>query len=307
MIPTWDVRGRRNVTRTKMRIALGATGLALGGLALAGTALAQDMDTDETSVTSRSDVQIRIDSLPGTSGQRLKDLAGAIGGQMRAVRQCYAEVVEERPTVEGELSMKVKLPKKGGAQVSVDEDDTDDRPLLRCVRGALDDGSYDEVDRPAGAKAILTFRNSAAEGASRTAERRKKERQVNIELNAEGEPEAEGGTPDGRVRFTVVGGSRDDAQQVAAVYRGVRSSLPSLLDCRRRSGVRNMSPVGELELRMRVSRRGRARARTTKNTLEAGKRASRCVERAVRQMRFKREAAGTVELELRFRNRSSGG
>lgn len=292
--------GRLIVTNSSRTIALGAAGLVVGALAAAAPLAAQEMDQGEARITSRSDVQLRIDSEPGTAGERLQALAGAIGGQMRAIRRCYAKVVEERPTVEGEMKVSVKLPKKGRARISLKDDSTDDRRLVRCVHKALRGGSYGDVDRPAGAVVGLTFRNSAAEGAARTAERRQQEGQVSIRINADGEPEAKGGTPSGTLRFTVVGRSRSDATRVAAVYRGLRSGLPKLLDCRRRSGVRGMSPEGELELQLRISRRGRARARTTRNTVEAGKRASRCVERALARMRFKPDAAGRMRLELRF-------
>jgi hypothetical protein len=261
------------------------------------------MGQGQAEITTRSDVRMRIDSGPGTSGRRLQDMAEAVTSKMGQVRQCYADIVEERPGVTGSMRIRVSLPRnpRGRVQLEV-EDSVGDRQLKRCIERSLRRASFRGVDRPAIVFAQLEFTNSAAAAVERVAERREEAAQVRVSHNADGKPQASGGTANGLVRFTLTGQGRASDEAVAAAQRAVRAAIPGLLDCRRRASRREMNPEGALTVNLRIPRRGRAQARTTENTLE-DQRAPICVGRALARAPYAAEAAGRVQVVVRFAGR----
>jgi hypothetical protein len=260
---------------------------------------AQELDEEQTRITTRSDVQLRLESAPGTSGSRLAALGAALGRAVGDLKACYADVIKERPTVEGEMTLAVRLPKRGAPRVTVERDEPEDRELTRCVKGTVSGLEYDEVERPAGADATLMFHNSAAEGARRT-QVRKRGHRIEVERDEEGHPFTTGGTPDGRVRFQVRGGSEAPDERLRAVHSGIRAAIPAILDCRRRATRRGQSPVGTTRVAVRVSRRGRAATHPGRTTVEAGPGVARCLARALGRHRFDRAARGTSRVSIEF-------
>src|SRR5688500_4080746 len=101
--------------------------------ALPSAASAQEMGQGHAHITTRSDVRMSLESVPGTSATRLQLLGRAVGAGMGAIRECYGSVVEQRPTVTGTLRMRVALAERGAANVDVVSDGPADRELLRCV------------------------------------------------------------------------------------------------------------------------------------------------------------------------------
>lgn len=264
-----------------------------GGVARSG------MDQGEARIRTRSDVRLGIESGPGTSGQRLQEMARAVSSKLGDIRECYGRVTAEDPTIVGEYQLTVSLPHRGRVQIEKTADTVDNDDLERCVERAIQRADYAGVGRPANVRVQLGFGNTAAAGAEEAARRRAEGSRVEVIRDDQGNLTASGGIPSGEVRFTVTAPGSTDPQTVAAMHRSVRSNIAGLLDCRRRAGRRNMDPSGEIELQIAVSARGRARTRTVRSTVEDS-RAPTCVSRSLSRARFERAAAGRARLRLRF-------
>ncbi|MDQ3035347.1 MAG: hypothetical protein M3Y87_23285, partial [Myxococcota bacterium] len=137
-------------------------------LAFSSTAAAQEMGQGSAHITTRSDVRMSLESVPGTSATRLQMLGRAVGAGMGAIRECYGTVVEQRPTVTGTLRMRVALAERGAPEIEVVQDGPSDRELLRCISGVITRQPMADVSRPAGAIVVLEFQNTAAAGAAET-------------------------------------------------------------------------------------------------------------------------------------------
>jgi hypothetical protein len=270
------------------------------GLALlvSAPAAAQQMGQGEARITARSDVRMGVESGPGTSGRKLQDVAGALTDQLATIRRCYADVAEERPTVQGAMRLRVLLPRGRGVDVRTESDTTEDRPLARCVTRALTRARFNDVERPANVLVALDFTNSAARGVAETRERAGRESQVQTTADAAGNHVAEGGTED--VQFNVAGG---DPARAAAAQRSLRTAIAGFLDCRRRAGRRDMNPQGEITVRLQIPRRGRATSRVLDSTV-ADTRAPTCVTRALSRMTFEPAAAGRIDVTFVFAPRA---
>ncbi len=264
-----------------------------GGVAQSG------MGQGEAAITTRSDVTMGIENGPGTSGARLRALAEALTTKMGDVRQCYAEITAERPTVQGAMRVRVEVPNgRGAARVEVSEDTTSDAPLSRCVLRALRAASVEGVERPANAFVALQFGNTAARGVEEVHRRRAEEDNVSVTNNSDGRPEASGGPASGELRFTVTADGSSTATTVQAIHRALRTAIPSLLDCRRRAGRRD-SPEGRITIDARLARAGTVTLRTVSSTV-ANDRAPQCVSRAITTQRFGHDAAGRVTVAIDF-------
>jgi hypothetical protein len=280
--------------RIGARTAIGATLWLL----ISTTAYAQTMGQGEARITARSDVRMGVESGPGTSGRKLQDMAGALTERLATIRQCYATVAEERPTVQGAMRLRVLLPRGRGVDLRVEEDTTSDRPLARCVTRALERAHFTDVERPANVMVALDFTNSAARGVAETRERAGREAHVETTRDVAGHHLAEGGTEE--VRFRVAG---VEADRAAAAQRSLRSGIAGFLDCRRRAGRRGMNPEGEITLRLQIPRRGRVTARVMDSSV-ADTRAPTCMSRALSRMTFEAAAAGRADVTFIFAPRA---
>lgn len=264
------------------------------GLALApASALAQEMGQGQAHITTRSDVRMSLESVPGTGAARLAALGRAVGGGMGAIRQCYARVIEERPTVTGTLRLRVSLGASGRPEVNVEEDGPSDRELLTCVRNAVIGQSMDGVERPAAAIVVLELSNTAAAGAAETARRADEADEVAV-AREEGRAVARGEASG--VRFAVRGA--EDAV-VAEALRVVRSQIAGMLDCRRRASRRGMDPTGTVTLTMQMRARRAPDLRAGRSTVR-DERAPTCLERALERAPRTPESAGRVDVEVEF-------
>lgn len=277
---------------TERAVRMLAVALALA----AGPAAAQEMGQGEANITAQADVRLSMESGPGTNADKLALIGGVVGSKLGAVRNCYREVTAERPTVQGVLKLFVDL--AGGGSVTVRDDGIGDRELSRCVMRELNQADLGSLRPPGSAYVVLTFTNTAAEGVARTQQRRATENDVAVTRNADDRFEATGRSGDGNIEFTVIGGARATAEQVAALQRSVREAIPILLDCRRKAS-RNESPEGEIRLRVTVNARGRARVRVLRSTV-ADARGGRCLTRFLGRRPFEAEARGTHDVVVRF-------
>src|SRR5690606_32517474 len=142
-------------------------------------------------------------------------------------------------------------------------DDEVERCSLAALRGA-------DVSRARPRSTVLvtfTFTNTAAVGQERMDVRRAAEADVSLEPAGEGKLAASGGDGTGVVRFRVVAPESERAA-LGAVHGDLRSALPALLDCRRRSTRRDGDPTGVTAAQLRV-RSGRAQLTRVRSTVAA--------------------------------------
>lgn len=279
---------------------------ALAALAWAPTASAQgrgggsSMGQGEARITARSDVRLSMESVPGTGGATISALGARVGARMAQIRQCYEDVVSERPTVEGRLRLRMTLPRRGRPRIEVAEDGTDDRALVRCVRRELTRVDCNQIRRPAGAIVRLEMSNTAAEGVAESSRRSERRREVQVQIDGEGNATATGGNPRRGVRFTVTGDGRDSAPAVVAAHRALTRALPGLTDCRRRAGNRGRDPSGEISVVLRIREGRPPGSRVTRSTV-AYERTRGCVSRVLRRVDQRAEAgSGRVRAQIRY-------
>lgn len=267
---------------------------------VASPVAAQQMGQGEARITSRSDVRLSMESMPGTSGAMVTLLGQRVGARMAQVRGCYEERIEEDPTVTGTLRLRWLLEGRGRPRVEVDQDGVNDATVLRCITRVLSGIETAQLTRPTRAIVQLQLANSAARGAERAAVRAQEAQQVALTTDANGNPQSTGGTPDGRVRFTITGRGRNAAQTVAAAHRAVLTSLPGLMDCRRRSARLGRAPGGDLSATMQV-RTGRApTTRVTRSTVP-NERTRGCVSNVMGRIEHRpTEGNGNVAIEIHF-------
>lgn len=282
--------------------ALVALLLVLASAGAPMSARAQEMGQGEASITARNDVRLSIESGPGTSGSKLTQIGSAVGGALGAIRECYRVVARQRPTVQGSLRLMVTIGGEG-ATVEVRNDTTDDESLSTCAVAAVQGASFVGIRPPGSAYIGLEFSNSAAAGVARTRARREDEDAVAVTANAEGRYEATGGTPGEEIVFTVTGAEGVSGESVASVQRLVRTTIPALLDCRRKAGRRGGDPAGVLTVDVRVNGRGRGRVRVTRNTIQnryGTRQAATCANRGLGAAQYTAAMSGRYTVSVRF-------
>lgn len=278
----------------RMRITLALVALALLAPELAS---AQEMGQGAAHITTRSDVRLSLESVPGTSGARLAALGRALGTAMTPIRQCYHDVVAERPTVRGRIRLRVTHPERGAVQMDVVEDGPGDAPLMTCIQRALRAADLAAVERPAAAVMVLELANSAAEGAEATARRAEEADDVEV-TQVEGRGVARGEGPG--VAFVIRGAAGLGDEVVADGWRVVRSAMPGMLDCRRRAGRRGRSPAGVVTLSARW-RAGTMPDPSVVSSTVGDEAAGTCLQRLLRRPHRRPEAGpGELEIEITF-------
>ena len=269
----------------------------------AETALAQHMDEGEARITAESDVTLAVRSGPATNRDRLMEIGRVVGTRMKAVKDCYSDVVKNDPSVRGKLSFLLTL----GPPVKLEEklDEPAHKGLRSCVVKAIKSGDYSDLQKPGAAFVLLEFRNSAAEGVIRTRTRRAAEDDVKVTKTPDGAFQAEGGTPDRKVIFSVSSGSE---AATSAAHRTLRGAIPTLLDCHRKAGRRDGDPSGKILVRLVISKKGAAAVYLKENTItnrHGTKQAEKCVQKGLGRVTFSEASAGRVELTLTFAREAS--
>jgi hypothetical protein len=194
-------------------------------------------------ITTRSDIKMSIEGVPGTSGAKLQALAKTLGSPLTAAKSCYGEVVKEHPEVVGTLHVELELPAEGKLLVRAPEAASGAlAPMKVCVDKAFGKLDVSAVPRPAGARVALALTNSAAESVGEVRSQQQKESQVAVTAGADGSFSSHGQSTGGEVSFEVR--ARDKAH-VEPLHNVVRAALPGLFDCRRRAS-KLASPEGDL-------------------------------------------------------------
>lgn len=249
-------------------------------------------------ITTRSDVTLSVESLPGTSALRLGAIGEAVGSQMTAIRECYVEVTAARPRTEGTLRIRAQIPQRGATSLEIAENSTGDQGLTTCVVAALRRSPFSRVRGPAGGLIVVQFQNTAAAGAAMVA--REGERTATAVQMVDGHPQARGATPQNEVVLTVAGTGSTNTAAVSAMFRNAQARIGTLLDCRRRAGRREMDPSGEMLLSFTVPARGAATGRRISSSI-ADTNAPTCVIRSLSAAaRNISAAAGTYRVTVRF-------
>jgi hypothetical protein len=249
-------------------------------------------------ITTRSEVTIAVESLPGTPALRLQAIGDAIGTKMAAIRLCYIDVARERPTVEGRLKVRVEV-RGGRATLTPDEDTARDPALTKCVMGQLRSASYTNVSGESGGMVVMEFTNTAAEGAA-AVERERRGTRDRVVRMVDGRPQANSQTAGGEIEVTITGGEEVSPEAVALLYRSVQARVGSLLDCRRRASRGGVSPAGQITLSLRIPTRGAASAQRQESTV-AFSQAPQCVIQMLRESaRGLSEASGAYQVVVRF-------
>jgi len=271
----------------------GARAQGHGGVAGSG------MTDGAASVTTRTDVELSLESAPGTGAARVAAWGAAAGGRMAAIRTCYEEVVASRPTVEGTLRVLMSMPEgRGGVHIEVSEDGVNDAPLVRCVRRVLDGVPTADLHRPSGAIAVMRFSNTASRAHEATAVAAAEADAVSITREG-GVPSATGEAREGLVRWTVRGEADTSDEAISEAYRLARSQIAGLLDCRRRASRRGRDPSGTLTFALRMHA-GRAADATAREVTVADPTAARCVTQRLERAPHRPATGGSVTLEITF-------
>ena len=121
-----------------------------------------------------------------------------------------------------------------------------------------------------------------------------------VAVDEEGRLYADWEGAEGQVRFKVrAAPGVEDPSAVRQLLNGLRSHYATFLDCRRRAGVRGMSPVGQLDFQLAPKPRG-VRTEVLENTIES-RRAEPCVRRALGRLVGREfDLPGPVWLSIHF-------
>ena len=249
--------------------------LSLALLCVAGPAHGQVGEKGR--ISTRSDVRMSIEGMPGTSSQKIEALAKALSAPLTQVKSCYAELVKEHPKVVGELAVGLLLPEgKKHAQVSMPSAPGVLTPMKRCVDRAFGKLSAPEVPRPAEAKVLLELTNSAADAVDEVKQRGETAAKIDVQQTGDAGFASRGASLDGKVAFQVRADNRDSVERV---HRSLQDALPGLFDCRRRAAKRE-SPEGDVALSVQLKPTARANVGVESSSV-ANERAPRCVDGAV--------------------------
>ncbi len=275
-------------------VSLGQSTEEVGGVGGSG------MEQGSGAITTRSDVTVAVESLLGIPAMRLQAIGEAVGTQLPAIRACYAEVIAERPTTEGQLRIRIDIPDGNSAVTfEVARDAVNDRPLTECIFNALRNANLSRIPGPSGGMVVMEFTNTAADGAAMVQREREEAASIVVQT-VDGHPEARSRTGEGEVEVVIRGTGDTSAEAVAALYRSVQARIGSLLDCRRRAGRRGASPAGEIAIALTVPRRGAPASRRLESSV-AFRGAPQCVIRTLNQAsRGQIEAVGGYRIAVRF-------
>lgn len=239
-------------------------------------------------VTTRSDVKVSIEGVPGTRGKKLDAFASSLGASLGKVKQCYAELVKKRPEVVGTLTVELTLPDKGKLAVGTPDVAPTLTPMRACVDKAFAQLDVSAVPRPAGVRVLLALTNSAAPSVDEVRKQGESAARVEVGEGPAGTFHARGGSTQGEVSFEVRGRARESVEQLHGL---VRTALPGLFDCRRRAAKKD-SPEGDIALKLD------GRAITVGKSTVANERAPVCVSGVLKRALGARKPSGEVTIHF---------
>ncbi|MET0285615.1 MAG: hypothetical protein ABW352_14130 [Polyangiales bacterium] len=266
------------------RILLGILGL----IGLFGSAQASAQVGERGRITTRSDVKMAIEGVPGTSGKKLEAFAKTLGSPLAAAKSCYGELVKEHPEVVGMLTVELELPKEGKLLVRAPNATAELAPMKKCVDAAFGKLAVDDIPRPAGVRLALELTNSAAGSVAEVRSREANAGVVDVKEDAEG-LHSHGSSTEGEVTFDVTTKDRAVLEQL---HKALRDSLPGMFDCRRRAS-KLASPEGDLSFTQDAKGALTAGASTVKN-----ERAPTCVTGVLKRATNRPKAAAQIVIHF---------
>jgi hypothetical protein len=247
-------------------------------------------------ISTRSDVRMSIEGLPGTAGVRLEALAKTLGKPLGDIKACYADLVKEHPEVVGNLQVELSLPEKGKAKVQTPNASKELKQMDRCVDKSFAKVDFSEVPKPAGARITLELTNSAASSVGEVRSREQAASKVDVKTLPDGTFQSEGKSIEGEVSYRVTAKGKGGAEAVEQVHQGVREALPSLFDCRRKASKKD-SPEGDLVYTVVLKPSDKPDVKLKSCTVPA-ERAPFCTDSALTQ--FLGKGRGRAEVTIHF-------
>ncbi|MDB4977756.1 MAG: hypothetical protein JWN48_6097 [Myxococcaceae bacterium] len=240
-------------------------------------------------ITTRSDVKMSIEGVPGTSGQKLQALAKTLSTPLAAAKSCYGELVKEHPEVVGTLQVELELPATGKLLVRAPNATHELKPMKACVDKAFGALDVSAVPRPAGARLLLELTNSAASSVQEVRKQQETEAQVEVSQGADGSFSSHGKSTEGEVSYDV---KAADQAAVEKLHNIVRAALPGLFDCRRRAS-KLASPEGDLTFKLDPKGAIVSTSSTVKN-----ERAPTCVGSVLKRAPGRPKAAASLTIHF---------
>lgn len=252
---------------------------------------------DQGDMTNRSDVKMSIEGAMGTGGERLNALAKQLGTPLGELKRCYAELVKQHPEVTGTLLVDLELPDKGGLRVAPVGAENLNKGMRKCVETAFKKVTGKGVERPAKARVVLELTNAAAAKVDDLRASEQAASHVDVKTDAQGRSFSEGHSIQGEIDYRVAASGADAKGVVERVHTAVRDTLPSLFDCRRKSGKLG-SPEGDIVIDVTLAPKGTPKVEVRSNTVQS-ERATPCVDKALTQGLADR-GRGKAEITLHF-------
>jgi hypothetical protein len=240
-------------------------------------------------ITTRSDVKMSIEGVPGTSGQKLSALAKTLGGPLGTVKACYGELVKDHPDVVGALQVELELPATGKLQVRTPNANNELKPMRACVDKAFGTLDVSSVPRPAGARLSLELTNSAASSVHEVRKQEATASHVDVTAVAGGGFSSHGKSTEGEVSYEVIAPLRET---VETLHNVVRVALPGLFDCRRRAS-KLASPEGDIAFKLDAKG-----GITSTSSSVANERAPTCVTSVLKRAQGRPKAPATLTIHF---------
>lgn len=240
-------------------------------------------------ITTRSDVKMAIEGVPGTSGKKLEAIAKTLGTPLGAVKSCYGELVKEHPEIVGTLRVELELPPQGKLLVRAPGATGALAPMKVCVDKAFSKLDVSGVPRPAGARVVLDMTNTAAAAAGEVRKQEQTASKVELSRTPDGAFQSHGQSTEGEVSFDV---SAADEKTVEVLHNVVRAALPGLFDCRRRAS-KLASPEGDLPFKLDA----RGGITAGKSTV-ANERAPTCVTGVLKRAAGRPKASASLTIHF---------
>lgn len=274
---------QRSALATSFLLAIHAFLPVLGGPAAAAQV------GERGRITTRSDVKMSIEGVPGTSGQKLSALAKTLSGPLAAVKACYGELVKEQPEIVGALQVELELPPTGKLQVRTPNATHELKPMRSCVDKAFGTLDVSSVPRPAGARLLLELTNSAASSVHEVRKQEATASHVEVNEVPGGGFSSHGKSTEGEVSYDVTAPVRET---VETLHNVVRVALPGMFDCRRRASKLG-SPEGDLAFKLDA--KGGV---TSVSSTVANERAPICVTSVLKRAQGRPKAVATLTIHF---------
>lgn len=254
-------------------------------------------------VSTQSDVEMAVQSVPGTHSTRFEDLSLPVRDNIDNVKKCYQKAVKAQPTLEGTLSLRLDAPaKQVRPTFSTVGGTVKDQPLIDCVLKAFKKVRVPKFENPSAMILTITFHNSSAKGTEVTETRRQALAAAAVVPDGHGGFKGEDGTLGKEVVFELLPQGQVDKNSLALASSIVKERIGGLLDCRRKAA-KFGTMQGEAEAYMKFKAGSVGSAKLVSNTLK-GPKATPCIQSVLKDIHTHKaspEVTGEYTLKIHFR------